>query len=413
MAKRRRAPGEGSLFQRADGRWCAVLDVPSTDGKRRQKRVTRKTYRDAVAALAELKRDLDAGFVLSGSTTVGAWLATWITDIHRDEVRPSTRQSYEVVIRQIGTTAITAKKLSALTPEDVRGMLRELGSGRRRTQKAYILLQSALRDAEREGLVRRNVCTAVNKPKVTTAARKAFTAGEARAIIGHAANHRDTMAATRWAMAFLTGLRQGELLGLQWDRVDLSLGAIDVAWQLQTLTRSHGCGDETPAGWPCSKLKAAYCSAPRWQIPPDFELVELYRSLVLTRPKSQAGARFVPLLPPLVAALTQLRAEDVGPNPHGLVFHMPDGRPLAPKEDWEAWQTLLRDAGIAAEGETIPLHCARHTAATLMRAAGIDEQTRQELLGHASTEATRIYSHADSDSHRRAMAALAELAPGE
>lgn len=413
MAKRaRRAPGEGSVFERADGRWCAVIDVPGTDGKRRQKRVTRKTYRDAVAALEQLKRDLDAGVVLNGSTKVSEWLETWISEIHRDEVRPSTRQSYEVVIRQIGTTAIAGKKLSAITPEDVRGMLKTLGSGRRRTQKAYVLLQSALKDAEREGLVRRNVCAAVNKPRVSTTARKAFTAAEARAIIGHAANHRDTMYATRVAMSFLTGLRQGELGGLQWDRVDLTLGAIDVSFQLQTLTRDHGCGTETASGWPCGKVKAAYCSEPRWDVPPDFEMVELYRSLVLTRPKTQAGQRFVPLLPPLVSALAQLRSEDTGPNPHNLVFHEEDGRPIAPKDDWEAWQQLLRDAGITAEGETIPLHCARHTTATLLRAAGVDSQTREELMGHSSAESQRIYAHADLESHKRAMAALEALAPG-
>ena len=63
----------------------------------------------------------------------------------------------------------------------------------------------------------------------------------------------------------------------------------------------------------------------------------------------------------------------------------------------------------------MPLHVARHTAATMLRAAGVDEQTRMEILGHATVDSQRVYAHADRTRHLTAMDSLAELlaAPNE
>jgi integrase len=405
----RRAAGEGSISQRPDGMWIGTVDAPSTDGKRRQKKVYSRDYRECVRKLNELKKELAAGVTVTRTMTVSVWLDRWLTEIHKDEIRPSTRRSYEVVIRQINS-AIGTKRIASLTPEDVRGMIRELGNGRRRTQKSYVLLNAALKDAVREGILVRNVCDAVHKPRLSATPREAFTLGEARTILGYAAEHRDAMEAARWAVAFFTGIRQGEALGLSWDRIDLDGAVADVEWQLQALTRDHGCGAAGADGaWPCGKVKGAYCTTPRWDTPPDFEMRELYRSLVLTRPKTHAGRRFIPLVPPMVAALRKLRELDCGENPHNLIFHLPDGRPVPPKTDWEAWQKLMRDAGICEEDETIPPHVARHTTATIMRAAGVDEQTRMELLGHSSATAQRIYAHASLSRQREAMASLSAL----
>jgi hypothetical protein len=50
--------------------------------------------------------------------------------------------------------------------------------------------------------------------------------------------------ASRWAAAFMTGAREGELLGLQWDRVDWNGKRLIIRWQLQQLSKAHGCGDQ-------------------------------------------------------------------------------------------------------------------------------------------------------------------------
>ncbi len=410
-SKPRRAAGEGSIFKRADGMWVGSTEVVTPDGKRRQKRVYSRDYRTCLAKLSQLKKDIDAGVVVSHRMRVQDWMNKWVTEIHRDEVRPSTLASYATTVRHINSVLGT-KGLDALTPEDVRVMIRTLGTGRRRTQKAFVLLSAALKDAEKEGIVRRNVTAAVHKPKIAAEKREAFTLAEARSIID-AARARGPRAHARWLGAFMTGLRQGEMLGLEWNRVDLDAGVADVAWQLQSLTRGHGCDGPVRGGvFPCGKIKGAYCSNPRWDVPPDYEMRELYRSLVLTRPKTYAGRRFVPLLPELAEALAELQKVG-GENPHGLVFHRGDGLPVSPHDDWEEWQEIASAAGVSDAEETVPMHRIRHTTATLLRGGGVDEQTRMELLGHTSEAAHRVYAQADMARQREAMKALTALTEPE
>ena len=410
MAERkRRARGEGSIYQRADGIWIGSVLVPSFDGKKRQRRVSSKSYRECLAKLKQMQRELEDGTAVGQKMTLAAWLDRWINEIHKDEIRPKTRSDYIRVVKQI-SESIGDRRLDRLTPEDVRGMITHLGKGRRRTQKAHAVLQSALKDAEREGLVHRNVASVVHKPKTDSGGRQPIALADARAVLFYAEENKNKMESARWMVAFLTGLRSGECLGLEWDRIDLDAGVADVSWQLQQLTQAHGCGTAgADKKWPCGKIKAAYCSTPIWDVPPGYEIRPLYRSLVLTRPKTRAGQRFVPLVPPLVEALREVKKLDVGLNPHGLLFHRGDGTPVSPREDSSTWVSLCRESGICGPDETVHMHRIRHTAATLMRAAGVDEQTRQELLGHSSAEAQRIYAHADLGRQREAMASLAAL----
>jgi integrase len=199
------------------------------------------------------------------------------------------------------------------------------------------------------------------------------------------------------------------LLGLTWDRVDLTGGFMVINRQHQQLSQVHGCGEPTDGKYPCSKVRPGWCPRRRWDLPPDFDYKVCHRSIVWTPVKTAAGERAIPLVAPLLAKLRHLY-QSQGVNPHNLVWHFPDGRPIGPREDYNAWKSLLIDAEvIAPKGETLSMHVARHTTATLLRAAGVDEQTRMEILGHATVDAQRIYAHADQSRHLAAMSSLTEL----
>lgn len=404
--KTTRAKGEGSIFQRKDGMWVASVEGGyDGNGKRIQKRVYSRDYRTLVAKLNELKSDVEDGIAVDRSMTVAGWLDYWLPNIHKNRIRPSTYRDYGHTANNI-KESIGHKKLVDLTSVHVRGMHKTLGPTRRRTAKAHIVLTKALKDAVAEGLIKRNVASVVDQPQtVTDDERDAFTVAETRAILETAAKTLPPMSAVRWLAAFLTGTRQGETLGLTWDRIDLTNNAADITWQLQQISRSHGCNPR------CGKANVGYCPNPTWDVPPKFKYKPLHAGLALTKPKSDAGNRWVPIIGPLRDALIGLKESDTGPNPHNLVFHRPDGRPIAPSDDHEQWTALLRAAGVIGETETKSLHLTRHTAATILRASGADEQTRMEILGHNSPEVTRVYAHADQAKNSTMMDALGVLIP--
>lgn len=410
--KAARAKGEGSISQRkSDGLWYGSIEAhPDENGRRRRRYVYAKDYRSVVDKLAELKAETAEGLNLDRTMTVAKWLDYWLPHVHKERVRPTTYEDYGHTCVNIKRT-IGHKKLIELTAADVRRMTMTIGHGERRAQKAHIVLNKALKDAVAEGAIRRNPCDAVDTPDVREGVRPALTIEQVRVILTYAAEHCNQMEATRWLFAFLTGTRQGETLGLTWDRVNLTEGAVDITWQLQSIKRAHGCGSSVDGKWPCGRIHGGRCTEPRWDVPVKFEYTPLHRSLALTRPKSDAGKRWVPIIEPLRLALEGLQQVDAGENPHGLVFHRADGRPVDPKDDSEAWHALLRGAGIIAEDETMPLHTTRHTTATVLRAAGADEQTRMEILGHASAEVTRVYAHADQAKNSAMMDALSVLLP--
>lgn len=400
----RRGKGDGGLYKRADGKWVGTVELPTTDGTRRRKTVVSRDRGKAAQKLRELQRAVEAGQISSTpQATVEQWLKHWLEDIHKTEVRPKTYKHYEEAIRLHIVPQIGAKRLDKLTPDEVRTMIRTIqGYSTRAAVKAHQALSRALGDAVKEGVLFRNVADAVHRPKHTAKPPDAIGVDAARVLIRHALDNGDPLAA-RWAAAFFTGARQAELLGLTWDRVDLDAGMMDLSWQLQYLSKVHGCD---PAG-SCGKQRPGFCPSARWDLPPGFEYRECYKSLAWTRPKTAAGTRLVPIAEPLLVLLRMHWASEEPPPPHSLVWHHPDGRPVSPREDHRAWRVALRAAGFT---DPLPnLHAARHTTATLLLKAGVPEQIRMLIMGQSSIAAHRGYVHVDQTLKREAVAQLTRL----
>jgi integrase len=400
---KRRSRGTGGLYKRADGLWCGSVDVPTTDGRRRRRVVCAKDRGAAAQKLAAVKKEIEAGqFATSAKTTVEAWLGHWLENIHKPQVKPTTYRYYADTIRLYIVPRIGKIRLSKLSQNDVRQLHAAIQQdSTRAAQKAHQVLQKALKDAMHEGLLSRNVAEAVKKPKHVKDSPKALTAEAARALIRSAIDAGDPLAA-RWATAFLTAGRQGEVIGLELDRLHHDLSFMDLSWQLQQLPKIHGC----PPSEPCGKQRAAACPAAKWDMPPGFEFRPCYRSLVWTRPKSSAGTRIVPVIEPLQILLRDhLERTAHLPNPHGLVWRHPDGRPIAPRDDSTLWHQALDKAELPAIG----LHAARHTTATLLLAAGVPEQVRMQIMGQSSVDAHRGYVHVDQSQTRAALENLTLL----
>ncbi|SIH95080.1 integrase [Mycobacteroides abscessus subsp. abscessus] len=241
--EKRRPRGLGGLFKRSNGLWTGSVEIPTVDGKRRRSEVSSKDYKTAVEKLRKLQDDVANGILpVTGKTTVDQWMTRWLESVHGPSLRPKALKSYSDTYRLHISPYIGSKRLDKLTSEEIRGMHRIIQKGlgaqkasTRNAQLAHIVLSRALKDALREGLIRRNPADAVATPKHTTKEREPLDIPSAKQFLRWQIDNNDPLA-TRRAAAFLTGCRPGEMIGLTWDRCDLKNELMDISWQLQQLT---------------------------------------------------------------------------------------------------------------------------------------------------------------------------------
>ena len=159
------------------------------------------------------------------------WLTHWVTTIAPANVRPSTLRGYESTIRKHHIPHIGKRRLDKLTTDDVRflhSQMEQGGSKPSTVLRAHTILSKALKDAVREGAVGFNICDRMDRPKSRTEPRGAFSEAEANAVLTTAQGDGIHWY-SRWLAALKLGARQGELLGLEWDRVDLQLSLIHIS----------------------------------------------------------------------------------------------------------------------------------------------------------------------------------------
>lgn len=399
---KRRDAGEGSLFyDAAKGLWTARVELPSVAGTRRRKVIRSRDKGEAQRKLRALLLELDrSGDLASSSPTVAAWSQQWLDRIAAARLKPRTLETYRGYIARYIVPSMGKVRLDKLSATHVAKMhqtMTDAGLSSTTVLQAHRILTKCLVDAAREGRVQRVVSDRehMDAPRRAAKVRPALVAADARALLKSVEDDDEMW--LHWSLALLAGLRQGERLGITAPMVDLDNGVLTVAWQLQRLKWQHGC---SPA---CGMGRGADCPERTVTIPPDQEATQIHGGLWLTRPKSRAGWREVPLYREVRDRLADWMSTHA-PGPHGLVL-LHDGRPVDPSKDAARWDATLR----AADLPDVPLHSARHTCATLLDDLGADEMTRQQILGHSSATVTRGYTHRTSRAARDGIETLGAL----
>ena len=402
----RRSRGEGSYsYSAKTGLHRYVLDLGiGGDGKRRTKAVTSRTKAGALAKFRALRKTVEEhGGNVPASMTLEAWLNQWLANV---SVKPSTLANYKSTVRLYLVPALGKRRLDKLTPQHVRDMQTWMERGTDANpnglspstiHRAHRVLNVALNSAIDEGLIRRNVAKHVKAPSLVGRDQATIELAAARTLLVSTFND---WYGPRFATSLILGARQGEVLGMEWDRVDLEQGTLDLAWQLQRLLYRHGCGGK------CGLKRAGSCPERELDVRKDFLYRRLDGGLCLTKPKSQESKRVIPIPTLLLGFLAKQAKQQAGkPNPHGLVFTRPDGRPIDPSRDSEEWHAALDKAGLPS----IKLHAARHTTTSLLMAAGVSDTVIQAILGHSTVAMTRAYQHADQTLTRAAMERLGSM----
>lgn len=392
----RRAYGTGSVTQRKrDRKWVATMDVGWTErGTRRRRSAVRSTKSAANAALREMLADARSkeSAKVGGKPTVKTWAEQWLEAEALDN-RPTTWQTSSSQVRRWIVPTIGHRRLERLRPDDRHALTRAMhqaGLAQSTINRAQAVLASMLRAAILAGHHVPAGVLAVKGSKEAESDRDAIPLEDALAILAVASRRPD---ASRWAAAMLQGMRPAECRGLTWDRVDLAGGTIDVSWQCKPLPyntpRDRSSGFRVPTGYVARQVHGAHH---------------------LVRPKTAKGRRIIPLVPWMADALTTWR--ELAPvSPAGLVWPRPDGTPRPDDEDRAAWFDLCDTAQVASvdgtQGRRYTLYEARHTTATLLRQAGVDEETIKAIMGHATILSTKAYLHTDEARTRAALQAVA------
>ncbi|GAA4073864.1 hypothetical protein GCM10022233_59420 [Streptomyces shaanxiensis] len=236
--------------------------------------------------------------------------------------------------------------------------------------------RAALNEAVRRGHLGKNPVLLAKAPKTGDYEVEPYTVQEVQRLLKAADQHRNS---ARWAVALALGLRQGEVLGLQWVDVDLDGGFLVVRRSRHRPQYAHGCSE------PCGRKAAGYCPQKRRTNPE------------LTVTKSRAGRRAVGLPEQLVDLLrAHLKAQEAEREAagkrweeNGLVFPDEHGRSPSHRRDWAEWKALLAEATVR-DGR---LHDARHTAATVLLILGVPERAVMSLMGWSTTAMAARYQH--------------------
>ncbi|MDN7120252.1 tyrosine-type recombinase/integrase family protein [Nocardioides sp. ChNu-153] len=390
--KKPQAYGDGSVYQRADGRWVATIEAGYTaSGKRRRVTVTGKTEPEVRRKLRDKKAEIaaNAGRITDAAKarmTVKQWTDEWLTE-RQTTVRPKTYESDRWAVRNYVVPTIGAERLVDLAPRDVRRVAAKTRAkaGDASALRVQRCLVKCLRDASEEGYPITPGIFAMKAPSQPVTDRQALDTAQAVAALAHA---RDLPGGVRWFVAFYQGLRQGEVLGLTEDSIDWVANTLTIDWQLQPLTyadkQDRSQGFVIPVGYEAKRLRGRFH---------------------LVRPKSSKGYRVIPMVPTVRAALETWLDDPARPrNPWGLLWCREDGWPIDKADDSKVWRALQDAANVKhPSGRHYYGHEIRNTTATLLLEARVDPVIITAILGHSSIVTSRGYMTARSDALTAAL----------
>ncbi len=376
------------------------------DGSIRYLLKTFKLEREAKAWVTEiLERLKDGGVVEPSEKRLADYLDEWMENAAQTSVRANTFTNYGDLISLYLKPRLGHVTLAKLNPGVIQAAYRALETeanlGPRSVRLAHSVLHNSLDQAVRWRYLRRNPSNSVTLPKQVRQKFDVFTSQEASDFMTEANRHR---LGPLVELATVTGMRPGELLGLQWSNVDLRDGLVRV---IHTLTRA----------------------GKKWALNP---------------PKTKRGRRTVPLPAQTTTSLKawkkrqaeeRMNAGELWQGTHkptdGFVFTRLTGNPLEQRNvvnrlfkptlrrlhKLQNQARELAEAGVAVEEiseklkrpeETVQrwiaadrvvpadlrMYDLRHSCATLLLLAGVNPKVVSERLGHSSVVITLdTYSH--------------------
>jgi integrase len=372
----RRSRGEDAIyFVTAKNRYVGSVSLGyGPDGKRIRRKVLGKTKQEVRDRLKALHLELDSGVRSSSTYTVRQAVDDWLRE-GLDGTAERTRNLYKGLLGPV-LDAVGAKPLRTLSAGDVRGALGQLADrySTRSLQMTRASLERAIRHAESNDLVGRNVAALVKPPQGRTGRpSKSFTLDQAKTLLAAA---EGTRMHAYIVLSLLVGVRTEEARALRWDHL--------VTW----VDDNAGWQPITTAGLGPSGASEERYAIYVWRSDRqggDTKTDKSRRTLALPR-------RCVEVLRQHMDQQEQERliAGELWQE-HGFVFASTVGTPLNANNVIRAFRLVTKKAGL---GEDWVPREMRHTFVSVLSANGVPVESIALLAGHDRTATTElVYRH--------------------
>lgn len=394
MAKRR-SNGEGCIYKDTrSGKWKGKFEIGyDAKGNRKFKSCTGNSEREVRLLLKDLMQKHHAGIDISSkSIKVGEYFDKWFYNNVIYDLRESTSQSYEMIIRRHIKPHIGNIVFSSLNGDDINEFYRFLynngrlngkgGLSNKTVENIHLVISSCINYALKRGELIRNPLLTVKLKREGKKEVEVFTREEQKKIIDECPNHYYGMAIK---FDFYTGLRAGELLGLTWDCVDFYKNTVRINKQVQRNKNfSRNAQTKTVLGF-------------------------VYNT------KTETLNRVIKVMQPLMNDLTEykLRQDTIKRKLRqdyytklNLVFPRQDGYFTDTGTFLDAFSRIQDKLEIKHRN----VHAMRHTFATRALESGIKPIVVSRLLRHASIQITLdIYGHVIPDFAEQELEKMEEI----
>ena len=370
MSKKRKR-GSGMLRKRSDGRWEARVVIGYDEkGLPITKNVTALEKSKCLEKLEKLKSEI--GFInkdtVKSDMSFGEWLDFWYRQYTKITLRPTTQAAYENRIYNHIIPEIGKKKLSELTQNDLQqfyarlkksGRLQytdNLGKGLsdRMVRSCHGICRTALDKAVTDGIIWENPAIGCKLPPKKSREMQVLSIEEMQRFLIQAKydGYFEIL-----LLALTTGMRRGEVMGLQWNDLNFKTGELNI------------------------KRQAYYVKG----------------EIIVSEPKTKSSIRTIILPKSVVSVLSELRktvnSRWMFPSP------VKEDTPRNPHTVYKKMQLILERCGC----KKIRFHDLRHTFATTALANGMDVKTLSAIIGHVSSKTTLdIYLHSTDSMQRQA-----------
>ena len=320
--------------------------VQLPDGTRKYFRAKTQEELDEKVLKAQIL--INAGVDICSEETFAQFSQMWFDLYKKPYLRKNSLNAIKYVLNSHILPYIGGYRLRDITPMQIQAIMAGL-SGKSNSLQSKVLaaMRNIFRVAQENGLIARSPVSSTLKPKgKSTKEKEILTVEESLLLLSKVKNAR---ARTFLLTALHTGMRRGEILGLQWKDIDFKEKVIHVR---------HNA------------------------------VVSEGETTVSEERKTDAARRNLPLSEELETWLVQRKK-----TAHSqYVIAMENHKPLTKSAYRSMWRLIARELP-----EThVTAHILRHTYITRLFEAGLDVKEIQYLAGHSTMDMTlKVYTHYD------------------